>query len=222
MRHMESKVQRRQRKNEPDFELIGPFKAEVVENEDPDKEGKITVKIPELYGTSDLVKLVEPKYPMYQQNLPQIGMFTWVTFRHLQREMPMWEGAWYPSDDNLPDWQAKPTQHLHQILDKSRKKLFTIFEADEEGKTLTIRDHIKGNVIELDGNTGNINIFSDKGPEGSDTGSINLNGEPVISTFPAARQFDETVHICPLIGLTVKGMIMQGSKRVLISNDKPM
>lgn len=198
------------------LELIGPFKAEVVDNKDPEKEGKITVKIPEM-GKED-IKFVEPKYPGYEQYLPQVGMWTWVTFRHLNINLPMWEGSWFPDSGKVEGWNGEPDQHVKRITDQNNETVFTLHEADEKGKKLTIRDHIRGNIIEFDGNTGNIDLYSDHPREGGQKqGHISLNGED--GHYGSVRQFHATKHICILSGLLVEGVVTEGSKRVVISND---
>lgn len=214
---MKSKLQRRQ--EQPDWELIGPFRAEVVENNDPDRQGKITVKIPELYGNDD-VKFVEPKYPLYVQSVPQVGMWTWVTFRHLSRDLPMWEGSWWPDNQAHEGYTGQPGSHVHQIRDSDNEPLFTVYRADEQSQKLQIKEHRHGSMIELDAGTGEINIWSDKSPEGGDSASINLNGQPWTTAYPCARKFDKTVHLCAVLGTPVEGIIKEGSSRVFISNDK--
>lgn len=204
--------------NQYNLSLIGPFEAEVVDNKDPDQQGRISVKIPKLYG-KQVVTDVRPKFGVYSFSIPKPGMWTWVEFQHLDETLPMWQGSWYPTKRLSPTTEATEEQHIMEIVDKDNENLFTL--SMKEAVELLLKERYRGSEVQFDLETGEINIYSDKSPEGTNKAPINLNGNAISLTgMPCARQFDETTHICVVTGAPVKGMITTGSKRVYVSNDQ--
>ena len=206
-----------------DLELYGPWIGEVVENEDPDKEGKIAVRIPELCGR-ETVYDVRPWFPCDTMHIPQIGQFTKITFRHLNRAFPMWEGAWWPTSKRPPEMNGEPKRHVLQIVNQNNERLWTIM-LDETGNKATIRKDKDGSYIEFDGNTREINVWTDKtGVPGAENvqnkSSINLNGVPHISARQVARKFDKVLTLDAYTGKPIDGLIMEGTERVFASKDK--
>lgn len=199
------------------LELVGEHEAIVVENEDEEGLGRITVKIPHLYD-DEPVTGVMPKFPTYTFSIPKPGMYTYVSFKNLDENLPIWSGSWYPQDFRHPDMDGNPKRHIKQIINNDGEKILTI--AFEEETFLLIKDDVKGSLIQYDITTGEIFIRSDTAE--NNTAPVYINGTPIDGALPAARQFDETEHLCPVIGIPVKGMITKGCPRVKLSPVKPL
>lgn len=204
-----------------DLSLYGPFIGEVVDNKDVDNEGKISVKIPELTGPSDITYDVQAFMPAHTWEIPQIGQFTKITFKHLNRNMPMWEGAWWPADKRPPDMDGDPKKHTIQVVNEQNEKLWTI-TFNEQNNTALIKSNKSGTYIEFKGEDRTMNIWTDKsgdGSEGVDKSTIYLNGTPLLAK-PVARKYDKTTTLCIFTGMPVDGLIMEGTNRVKASPDK--
>lgn len=220
--------------NEPDFRLIGPWEAIVTDNRDKDKEGKLNVKIPRLFGNKR-VKAVRPKYGLNHQDIPKKNQFVWIEFQHLDSDLPMWYGSWYPKENKPSDIDHDPENHIYLITDENKNPLLTI--KFKENSELLIKEHTKNNFAKFNLGNGNVEIESPEGDlslkstqkkviinSGSDTeitanqnckintsiGTIQLNG----GLLDSARKTDETTHICVLSGSPVKGLITGGHSKV--------
>lgn len=191
-----------------ELNLIGPFDAVVESTDDPTGRGFISVRCAEL--NNDVYDDVEPIFPAFCFSVPKKGMFTKLFFAKGSRDLPYWMGQWYPEDLTLPD-MGKPTTHLFpQVVDENLEKLFTAIY--KEGESYIIQDHKHGCQLEFDIQTGAIYIDSDRTPDGQGQAKIYLNGRP--AHRPVARQFDKTMHIDPILGIPVEGIIKDGSTRV--------
>lgn len=199
------------------LDLVGPFDAIVVSNKDPGGIGYISVKIPELYGNEE-IKDVAPLFPTFEFSVPKKGMMTRIFFQKTSRDLPMWFGQWYPNKNKPEEVDGDPKTHIiKNVTDENLKSLFSMIY--KEDKSFVINDNKHGSRIEIDIATGKIYIESDKGPNGQGMAPVYINGREADSRG-AARQFDKTVHIDPLLGIPVEGIIMEGSKRVQIDGKK--
>jgi len=111
----------------------GSYRAEVVNNEDPDQSGqpdpygRLKVVIPAVDGDSRLtertawpiVPIAGPGYGF--KSLPPVGGYVWVEFERGRLDLPIWKGGWF-GDGDIPD-DLKPveahgwfTPAGHQIL----------------------------------------------------------------------------------------------------------
>jgi hypothetical protein len=207
-------------KQNQDLELYGPWIGQVVDNADKEKEGKISVKIPELLG-KDVLLDVRPFFPAHTWEIPQIGQFTKITFRHLSRNLPCWEGAWWPSDKRPPAMDGDQKKHTVQVVNKANEPLWTV-TFNETNNTALIKSNKSGTFIEFKGDDKTMNIWCDKsgdGSTGADTATIFLNGEP-LTAKPVARRFDKVTVLCPFTGTPTDGLIMEGANRVKANPDK--
>lgn len=213
----ETLKQRLNRPLKPELELIGPFIAKVISNKDPqNKLGRLIVMIPELSGT-DPVADVYPKYPTGTQDIPITGQHTWVSFQHLDRGLPMWEGSWWPTQKSPPDIDGNPKKHVYQLVDENNEAEWSVI-VDREANKTTFRLDKAGCIIEFDGGSKELRLFSDK--DKGDSAPIKLNAGLV--SLPVARKFDKVSGIDPLTGLPSDGIIVQGTSRVYTSNDKAL
>lgn len=199
--------------------LVGPWEAEVVSNTDPDERGMISVKIPELFG-EEAVDECLPKFPRDEMSIPKPGQFVWIEFQYLDRQSPLWYGSWYPDDQIYPNMNGKPDRHvIKEVVDGDGQDLLTI--RFDEGQELYIKDHVHGSRIQLNVQTGEIDIYSDESPEGQGQAAVNINGKKADFTGdPAARLGDETTHVCVVYGTLVKGQITQGCPSVILNNKR--
>lgn len=199
-----------------DIRLAGFWQGEVTDNKDPDNEGKIKVRIPELFGEESIE--CQCMQDHYSHHIPKKGMYVMVAFMGLSKETPYYFSSWYPTKKKMPDMTGKPDQEIYQVINESREALLTIVH--DEGQKFEIRLNKAGSYIQYDAVTNEINIFSDSKPEGADKKPVNINGKFPATGLPCARMFDKVFVPGNLTGIPSTGVIIEGSKRVIICNDK--
>ncbi len=75
----------------------GKYSGEVVANEDEAKLGRITVKVPSVFGLEHEV-LARPCLPYGHFFVPPVGARVWVEFEAGDTGYPIWVGVWYPEN----------------------------------------------------------------------------------------------------------------------------
>lgn len=84
-------------------EYYGKYRAFVVDNNDPDNQGRIKVNIPYITGNG-VIGWCLPCVPVaYAKggdfNIPKVGSFVWVEFEHGDIKFPIYTGGLYGSDN---------------------------------------------------------------------------------------------------------------------------
>jgi len=175
----------------------GNYRAEVIDNEDPDNAGqpdpfgRLKIFVPSVDGNSRLTERIAwPRLPLAGpgyglKTLPPVGGWVWVEFERGRVDLPIWTGGWYAEND-IPD-DLKPveahgwfTPQGHQIL------------MDEQSGSEFIRiKHNNGETqIELD-SEGSIFIVNKSGQK------VNIGDGADTANEPA------------ILGETLKGLLEQ-------------
>jgi len=94
---------------------LGPYPGVVVDDEDPDRGGRLRVRVPAAYGAPDEdEKIEDDQLPWARPGalvtgqksgviaIPEVGAEVWVAFRGGDGERPVWLGGWF-SQGNLPE-----------------------------------------------------------------------------------------------------------------------
>jgi len=138
----------------------GSYRAEVIDNEDPDVPGspdpfgRLKLVIPSVDGDSRLTERIAwPRLPVAGpgyglKSLPPVGGFVWVEFERGRLSLPIWTGGWFAEGD-IPEDLAPTEAHGwitpggHQIvMDEQSGSEFirikhlngeTLLEFDSEG-----------------------------------------------------------------------------------------
>ncbi len=196
--------------------LAGVWIGEVTDNVDPEGQGFIQVKIPQLCA-EDPFDEVAPIQGYNSFQIPRIGQFVYVVFMHLQEELPHYFGAFWPSDKGTPSMNFSEKQSIWEVTDNNNSELMTVVY--DEGEQFRMELHESKSYIQFDAQSNEINIFSDSQVKQA---AVNINGKFPLTGLPAARQFDAIELINPLTGLPIgpAGIIKEGSKKVILSNDK--
>ena len=80
----------------------GKFRGIVTDNNDPDKQGRIRAKVPELFGDEQIgwampcVPYAPPGHGMLV--LPEADSNVWIEFEGGDPSRPIWAGCWWPVD----------------------------------------------------------------------------------------------------------------------------
>lgn len=119
----------------------------VVSNTDPDRRGKLKVRVPQIFG--DIVAedkiadkdlpWAQPCFPFVGKSsgfamVPEVGAGVWVAFFGGDPRQPIWLGGWFGNIDNLADHQAgytpDPTKYIIQTPG-GQKMIFSDTITDE-------------------------------------------------------------------------------------------
>jgi hypothetical protein len=112
----------------------GKFSGEVTKNEDSDKLGRISVKIPAVFGPTVEVP-ARPCFPPGHFFVPPVGARVWVEFEGGDPNYPLWVGTWYPTSAVPPEAAISPPDnrviqtpsgHTIQIMDKNGEEKIVI------------------------------------------------------------------------------------------------
>jgi Type VI secretion system/phage-baseplate injector OB domain len=77
----------------------GLYAATVTNIDDPDKRGRVKVRVPSVFGTgtSDLDAWARPCFSSGHFFVPDVGNHVWVAFENADPSFPVWIGEWYPA-----------------------------------------------------------------------------------------------------------------------------
>lgn len=111
---------------------FGKYRGKVTDVADPEKLGRITATVPEVYGDTPSPWAL-PSVPFAGKNhglvlLPEVGDGVWIEFEAGDLSRPIWTGCWWASGE-IPsqgdaDTRVLVTSGGHQIvLDDGEKKL---------------------------------------------------------------------------------------------------
>ena len=113
--------------------FFGLYRAKVVSVDDPDKNGRIRVKIPSIYG-DNISPWVNPSVPFAGKDhgmifLPEEDDGVWISFEEGNISKPVWCGSWWASGEKPPiddNYKSIVTSQGHRIIlndDKNEIKL---------------------------------------------------------------------------------------------------
>ena len=111
------------------------YRGYVVDNEDPDRLGRIKVQIPVVTRESTHTKWVWPKGSFSGANygsqiLPMVGDLVWIEFEHGNTEFPMWSHAHFTNGDmpeefiNHQVYGFKSPKGQLVIIDDRREEIY--------------------------------------------------------------------------------------------------
>ncbi|WP_375560261.1 phage baseplate assembly protein V [Bernardetia sp. OM2101] len=136
--------------------FYGLYQGLVIENNDPEKRGRLKVKIPSVLGDQVFEKWIYGKSIFNGNNIgifaiPSVGSGVWITFINGDSSMPIWEMGWF-SDKEIPE------EFKERYLDGITLKNDRIFIQSKEASI----ELFENGDIEIDGKGKiTINAFSD-------------------------------------------------------------
>lgn len=149
----------------------GKYSGEVTAIDDSDNRGRITVKVPAVFG-DDMRVRARPCLPFGHFYIPAVGTRVWVEFEAGDPQYPIWVGTWYPSDSAPSEAQIDPPEN--RVIQTPSGHTIEIMDKDGEEK-ITIK-HKENAFINIDSN-GSVVISNNKGSH------IFLNADAEEATF---------------------------------------
>lgn len=186
-----------EKKNKERNQFFGKYRAYVVNNDDPDKMMRVTVKCPKVLGDSES-NWAMPCLPVSYGFLPAVGSLVWVEFEEGDSNKPIWSGMWLKKED--------APAIIYENEDTSRFIIYTNngkIVIDDEKETVTIectgKVILNGQAIEVNGDmtiNGALNVTGDgtiggSASVGGDTsvgGSISIGGGGTLGGSPIATK----------------------------------
>jgi len=120
---------------------FGKYRGLVVDNDDPEKRARVTLRVPALLGDEAVSHWAEPCLPFggYQDQglfmVPAIGAQVWVEFEAGDINHPIWTGTTWQQSSDVPSEASDASPHIHQLKTSSGHiLLFNDNEGEEEIK----------------------------------------------------------------------------------------
>jgi uncharacterized protein involved in type VI secretion and phage assembly len=117
---------------QPSNRFLGKFRGRVVDNNDPQRRGRIRAEVTDVLGREPSSWAL-PCLPFTAEhaghyNVPQPGAGVWIEFEQGDPSFPIWSGCWYGTGDELPPdavaaQQATPPSHPVVIQTPAGSKL---------------------------------------------------------------------------------------------------
>jgi uncharacterized protein involved in type VI secretion and phage assembly len=124
---------------------FGKYRGKVTRVNDPLKLGRITAKVPEIFGEEEVISWALPAVPFAGKKhglvlLPEVDDGVWIEFEAGDINRPIWTGCWWGSDD-LDEVSKTQTRAL--VTTKGHKLVLD----DEENEIRVL--HSKGAEIRM-------------------------------------------------------------------------
>jgi uncharacterized protein involved in type VI secretion and phage assembly len=124
----------------------GKYRGIVTDNNDPDTQGRVRAKVPELFGDAKTgwamacLPFAPPSHGMLF--LPEPDSNVWIEFEGGDPSRPIWSGCWYPQGQAVsissPSVKIIETAAGHQITLDDTSGSETIKIKDKNGSTITM------------------------------------------------------------------------------------
>jgi uncharacterized protein involved in type VI secretion and phage assembly len=161
----------------------GKYRGFVFDNDDPDKLGRLQVRVPSVFGQQETYWALpcSPFGGLAEQGIfmiPEIGAQVWVEFEEGNMDSPIWVGVFWQSTQAIPTEAQKsppttriiktPSGHVLQFDDESGKEKLRLAHStgaelniDENG-TVKLTD-ANGAVLTLDADANSITLEDTNG-----------------------------------------------------------
>jgi uncharacterized protein involved in type VI secretion and phage assembly len=124
----------------------GKYRGIVTQNKDPDTQGRIQAKVPELFGDQETgwamacVPFAPPSHGMLF--LPEVDSNVWIEFEGGDPSRPIWSGCWWPqgkaASTKSPAVKLIETVAGHQIMLDDTEGSEAVTIKDKNGSTVTL------------------------------------------------------------------------------------
>ena len=125
----------------------GTYSGEVTDNEDPELQGRIKVKVPAMFG-AEMEVWARPCFSTAHFYVPPVGARVWVEFEAGNPGYPLYVGVWYPTS-TVPT-EAAVTPPDSRLIKTPSGHVVELF--DKEGEEKIIIRHKDNSFIALDKN----------------------------------------------------------------------
>jgi len=136
--------------------FYGKFRGKVTDNRDPDKRGRLRLKVPDIYGEEESGWAL-PASP-YAGNgvglflIPPTEASVWAEFEQGNPDYPIWSGCFWDEDDESP--VSSQNQSEMKVL---KTDTATITLNDQSGESSVTIETTAGMKIKIDSNGIEIN-----------------------------------------------------------------
>ncbi len=165
----------------PDLErhvgkFYGKYAGVVTDVTDPDKRGRIHVKVPSIFGPDDEA-IARPCFPYGHFYVPDKDAFVWVEFEGGDPAYPIYSGAWCPKDYAPKEAQIDPptnrviqmpSGHTVELQDKKGEEKIVVRHKDNSFVTLdkdgsVLISNKKGSHVYLNAKDGEATVVEEHG-----------------------------------------------------------
>jgi len=209
-----------------DERRYGKYRAFVVDNEDPEKRGRLRLYIPSVLGDAESGWALPcfpfgggPSYGWFA--VPEIEAQVWAEFEEGDISRPIWTGVFWQHEDDVPPDAAKsppttrlfqtPSGHIMQFDDEEGEESFRLFHPREA----EINIDKNGSLVVLDSSGANITLDA----EGKKIIIEDANGNQLIMDSSGTLIEDGNGNKIEMAasGVTVKGqqVVIKGSQVML-------
>lgn len=137
----------------------GKYRGTVTDNQDPRKQGRIKVQVPEILGEVDSGwALPCAPYAGEQTGLytvPPVGAGVWVEFEAGDVSRPIWVGCWWGSD-KLPTDESGASATPDVKIARSEEGL--LLALHDDSKTIALSDASGDNILKIEVQQGVVTI----------------------------------------------------------------
>lgn len=137
----------------------GKYRGTVSDDQDPRKQGRIKVKVPEVLGTEETGWAL-PCAPYAGEKtgayaVPPVGAGVWVEFESGDVSRPIWTGCWWKSG-KLPtdEGGAEATPDLKIV----RSEQGLLLALHDDSKVIALSDSNGSNILKIEVQQGNITV----------------------------------------------------------------
>lgn len=111
----------------------GKYSGVVVDNQDPDHRGRLSVRVDSVFGPAQVVQ-ARPCFASGHFFVPDKDARVWVEFEAGDSRYPIWVGTWYPAGATPPEAQADPP--AHRVIHTPSGHVVELSDEDGEEKVV--------------------------------------------------------------------------------------
>ncbi|NNF59404.1 MAG: phage tail protein [Rhodothermaceae bacterium] len=137
--------------------FYGKYSGEVTDIADEEQLGRITVRVPPVFGP-ELTVRARPCFPTGHFFVPPVGAKVWVEFEAGDPNYALWVGMWYPSGTVPAEAQQDPP--VNRVIQTPSGH--TVEFLDEEGEEKVVIRHKENAFLAID-KDGGVLISNNKG-----------------------------------------------------------
>lgn len=154
----EASRRRQQFGGEINNEFLSNYRGTVVDNKDPEKLGRVKIRVPQIAGDNVIEAWAWPKGQIAGEDfgdfmIPPKGSPVWVEFEQGDPRKPIWSGGhWAKENGKVPE-EAKKTDPKNRV----RKSEKFVIEMDDEAGVLRVKTKNGNQKYEID-ESGNFKV----------------------------------------------------------------
>jgi hypothetical protein len=138
---------------------LGKYRGVVIRNDDPQRLGRLTARVPEVLGEVDSGWAL-PHVPYAGDGaglhmIPGPDAGVWIEFEAGDPSRPIWTGCWWKGDQLPKDQGGSAATPAVKIVRSAQGMLLGI---DDDGKTVVVSDSNGDNILKIEVSPGQITL----------------------------------------------------------------